>query len=162
MWLPFVKGICFEDVLKSIPKPYNETYGKVPKDTMGYNKLYVHFCSRTSQMTLELCHEPCDSKASTQLNVSQAAWSSSTNLKKTSTRHANVNGVIGPPVKYNDVRQFAFASENVSWTSGNPMSFMQLITFLKKYILAPLIPFVIFLILRMDIQVNGSDNAWIN
>jgi hypothetical protein len=73
LWLPFVKGLCFEDVLNSIPKPYKEIYDKVPLEKRSYDNLYNKFRSKASQKTMVLCHDPRDNNASTRLKISQAS-----------------------------------------------------------------------------------------
>ena len=126
-WLPIATTLTFEDVLCSIPAPYNVVYhsNRSVKDK-SYAGLYKSYRSKASQTHLVLCNNPRDVALTHQKKLALAKQKPNTVYVTSKTKHIHLGTKKGPRNKYQNVRKFISDVITQRWTSGNPMSKAQL------------------------------------
>lgn len=125
-WLPIAKTLTFDDVLCSVPAPYNLAYATVSVEDKGYASLYRPYCNKASQTYLVLCNNPRDVATTHQKKLALAKKNPNTVYVSSKTKHIHHGTKKGPRNKYENVRTYISDVVSHRWTCGNPISKAQL------------------------------------
>jgi hypothetical protein len=125
-WILIASTFTYDDVFKSIPKPYNDAYERAPVEKRSYEGLYDAFRRKASQTYLIVCHNPRELDISRQKKQADAQRCVKTFYVSDKTKHIACGSRVGPAFKYNEVRKYISDVVLERWTSGDPISKLQL------------------------------------